>query len=103
MGSPPAYENTPLDRDEAVDFIISAAKRMGFGKARIEGPIPAGAGYDVRMPVECLAGYYSKAWDNGVHAAIGALAEMDDATFLSGRDAVICAMYERFEHLDPAA
>lgn len=101
-GRPPVYENQPVDRDEAIDFMIDLAARLG-NDVRIEGPIPAGKGYDARMPVEHLGRYYAKAWDNGFDAAVGALADLPDSTFADGRDAVICSLLDRFQNLEPAA
>lgn len=100
--NPPRYENEPVDRNEAVDFMIDLAQRIGDG-VRLDGPIPSGKGYDARMPVEHLGRYYARAWDNGFDTAVRALAEMPASTFLEGQQVVICDLLDRFSHLDPAA
>lgn len=95
-GRPPVYKNAPIDRDEALNLIIAAAERMGYQNARFTGPIPAGDGYDVRMPVECLLTYSETCFRIGINEVLNALAELPDHFFDLGRDAVVCAIFERF-------
>lgn len=102
-GSPPPYKNAPIDRDEALNLITAAAERMGFRNARLTGPIPAGDGYDVRMPVECLLTLSEACFKVGENEVIEALVGLPSDVFRLGPEAVFCALFERLADHDTAA